>query len=117
MKQNFVSHHSRLGRQQQMGGFLIVFGLLYLLSASDLDLFGHSPWVIMALLPVYWFGLAAYRIYQHEGEINARVLYALIPMLFPFFFVGAAMLGFDPAKVWPVGAISIGLVYLFFSTR
>lgn len=117
MKQNFVGKHAGFGKQQQMGGFLIVFGALYLLGMSDLDLFGYSPWIIMALLPVYWFAIAAYRTYQREGEINAHVLYAILPMLFPFFIVGAAMLGFSPARIWPVGAIAIGLLYFYFSKR
>jgi hypothetical protein len=117
MKQDSVFGQRGFNGQQQRGGFLIVLGVLLLLGMSDLDLFGYSPWVIMALLPVYWFAIAAYRIYQREGVINRRVLYALIPMLFPFFFVGSAMLGFNLAKVWPVGAIAIGLVYLLFSKR
>lgn len=113
MKQDLLLGQRRFSRQQQAGGFFIWFGVLVMLGMSDLRIFGYSPRILMALLPLYWFLIMAYRIYQREGEINGRVLIALIPMLFPFLVIGSAVIGFDLAKLWPVGMIALGVVYLF----
>ena len=117
MKQELIVGQRRFSRQQQTGGFIILLGVLFMLSTSELSIFGYSPRILMAFLPLYWFAIVAYRVYQREGELNARVLISFIPMLIPFLFVGLAILGFNPGKLWPLGMIALGIVYIVSSRR
>jgi hypothetical protein len=99
--------------QRQMGGLFIMVGVIFLLGMSGVSILGHSPWILMALVPVYWILMTAYRNYQANGRFSR---YVLIPLLFlpmPFIFVGASMLGFNLAGLWPIGIIVLGVCFLF----
>ncbi|MCP4140150.1 MAG: hypothetical protein GY755_07655 [Chloroflexi bacterium] len=112
MKENSLMEERGLSKEQQAGGFFIWFGVLVILGMTDLRVFGYSSSILMALLPLYWFLIMAYRVYQREGEINGRVLIALIPILFPFLVIGSAVMGFSLVKLWPIGIIVLGVIFL-----
>jgi hypothetical protein len=98
-----------------MGGLFIIVGAIFMLGMSGISILGHSPWILMALVPVYWSVISAYRIYRTNGRFTVHVLIPLLFIPLPFVFVGASMLGFDLAGLWPIGMIALGAFFLFFN--
>ena len=97
------------------GGFLILLGIVFLLGMSDVSIFGRSIWFVMGLLPVYWIAVCAYRLYQEDGYLSNRVLATMICSLFPFVFVGAALVGINIGRIWPIALIATGAVTILYS--
>jgi len=99
------------------GGFQILLGILFLLAIYGTINFGNSIWLVMGLLPVYWIGLKAYRLYREDGYISNRVLTTLIACLFPFVFLVAIIAGIDMSRLWPVTLILAGATTILSSRR
>lgn len=99
------------------GGFQILLGILFLLAIYGTTIFGSSIWLVMGLLPVYWIGLKAYRLYREDGYISNRVLITLISCLFPFVFIVAIIAGIDMSRLWPIALIVAGATTILTSRR
>lgn len=99
------------------GGFQILLGILLLLAIYGTTIFGGSIWLVMGLLPVYWIGLKAYRLYREDGYISNRVLTPLISCLFPFVFIVAIIAGIDMSRLWPIALILAGAITILSSRR
>lgn len=99
------------------GGFQILLGIVFLLAMSGVSIFGRSIWFMMGLLPVYWIVRSVYRLYREDGCFSNRVLAMMICSLFPFVFVGAAIVGIDMGRIWPIALIAVGATTILSSRR
>lgn len=99
------------------GGFQILLGILFLLAIYGTTTFGSSIWLVIGLLPIYWIGLKAYRLYREDGYISNRVLTALISCLFPFVIIVAIIVGIDMSRLWPIALILAGAATILTSRR
>lgn len=97
-----------------MGGFLIFMGVIFFLGMSGVTVFGHSAWMLVALLPVYWIVVTAYRRYQLEGRSSRAVFSILLFGLLPFAYIAAFILGINVSTIWPIGLIVTGAGYILF---
>ncbi len=101
----------------QVGVFFLILGGIYLLGMSGVTILGYSPWILMALIPVYWILMAAYKAYKADGGLTGRVLLMLVSSLLPFAYIAAAVLGFNAAPLWPLILIAIGVSFLLSGGR
>jgi hypothetical protein len=99
------------------GGFQILLGIFFLFGIYGAASFGSSIWLVMGLLPVYWMGLKAYRLYQEDGRISNRVLNTLIPCLFPAVLIVAIIAGIDMSRLWPLALILAGATTILANAR
>ena len=95
------------------GALFILLGTIFFLAQADISIFGYSPWIFMALLPVFWGLATTYRFIQKDGRISARVLIQLFFSFVPIAFVAAAMAGLNMAALIPVGFVALGIIFLF----
>lgn len=98
----------------ELGGFFILLGVVFFIGMSGTSILGFSPWTLIALLPVYWIGMAAYKRYRQQGRVTRQVFLMLVFSLLPFTYIAAAGLGLNVAGIWPVGLIALGISYLIF---
>ncbi len=91
------------------GGFLIIMGSIFFLGMSGVTILGKSPWMLLALLPLYWIGLAAYKRYQEDGHVSPHVFSIAVFGLVPFAYIAALFLGFSVSGLWPMGLIAVGI--------
>lgn len=94
------------------GAFFILIGGLFLLSQTGFTIMGQSPWILMALVPLFWIAVAIYQRYRQDRRISGAIVAMLAFSLVPFVFVGASLLGFDMGALWPLILIGIGAVVL-----
>jgi hypothetical protein len=118
MKQEAFINTKRFKEEKErgklMGGFFIIMGAIFFLGLTEVSILGYSPWLLMALLPVYWIGVMAYKRYKEDGRVSRRVFYALVFGLLPYAYIAAAVLGFNVAAVWAVGLIAMGVAFILF---
>ena len=71
---------SEAKRSNMVGGiFMVLMGGVALLAVSGVELFGRSPWILFALLPIFWIVTAAYNKYVENGrQINRQVVFILL---------------------------------------
>jgi hypothetical protein len=76
MKQETVVNSEQVKGEHEggkwRGAFMVLTGAIFLTGTSGLTIAGHSPWMLVALLPVYWIGVTAYGRYI-ELELERRV--------------------------------------------
>ena len=94
------------------GAFLIIMGGIFFLGMSGGTILGLSPWMFMALLPLYWIGAMAYRRYREDGRVSRRVFAILIWAVLPFAYMGAAFFGINVSGLWPIGIVAVGVSIL-----
>ena len=99
------------------GGFQILLGILFLLVIYGMTSFGSRIWLVLGLVPFYWIGLKAYRLYREDGRISNRVVTTLISCLFPFVFIVAIIAGIDMSRLWPIALIIAGATTILTSSR
>jgi hypothetical protein len=99
-----------------MGPFMVLTGVIFLMSTSGITFAGHSPWMLVALLPIYWIGVSAYRCYREDGRLTRRVFGIAIFAVLPFAYMAAMALGYPVSGLWPLGIIVVGLSFLLFSS-
>jgi hypothetical protein len=106
-------------RANMFGGiFMILMGGIALLAFSGLEVFGRSPWILFALLPVFWIVFAAYNKYVENGrKINRQVASILVFGLIPFAYILFPMLGLSVNVLWPMTMIFIGLGIILFRDK
>jgi hypothetical protein len=97
-----------------MGAFMLLTGAIFLLGTSGLTIAGRSPWMLVALLPVYWIGVTAYRRYQEDGRLTRRVFSIAVFSMVPLVYIAALALGYTVSGLWPLGIIAVGVSMLLF---
>ena len=95
-----------------MGVFMIFTGAIFLMGTSGITIAGHSPSMLLALLPIYWIGVAAYRRYREDGRLTRRVFSIAVFALLPFAYMAAMALGYSISGLWPLGIIAVGVSFL-----
>lgn len=99
------------------GGFQILLGILFLIVIYGMTSFGSRIWLVLGLVPIYWIGLKAYRLYREDGRISNRVVTTLIPCLFPAVLIVAIIAGIDLSRLWPIALILAGAATILTSGR
>ena len=95
---------------------MLLMGAIFLMGTSGITFAGHSPWMLVGLLPIYWIGLSAYRRYQEDGRLTRRVFGIAVFAVLPFAYMAAMALGFSISGLWPLGIIVVGVSFLLFSS-
>lgn len=94
---------------------MIFMGAIFLMGTSGINFAGRSPWMLVALLPLYWIGVTAYRCYKEEGRLTRRVFGIAIFGVLPLAYIAALALGYSVSGLWPLGIIVVGVSFLLFS--
>jgi hypothetical protein len=95
-----------------MGVFMIFMGVIFFMGTSGITIGGYSPSMLIALLPIFWIGVSAYRRYQVDGRLTRRVLSIAVFALLPFAYMAAMALGYSISGLWPLGIIIVGVSFL-----
>lgn len=98
-----------------MGAFMVLMGAIFLLGASGITIAGHSPWMLVALLPLYWIIVTAYRCYKEEGRLTRRVFSIAVFGVLPIAYIAALALGYSVSGLWPLGIITVGVSFILYS--
>jgi Bovine immunodeficiency virus surface protein (SU) len=118
MKQETVVNSEQVKGEHEvgkwMGAFMVLTGAIFLMGTSGITFAGHSPWMLVALLPVYWIGVTAYRCYKEEGRLTRRVFSIAVFGVLPFAYIAALALGYSVSGLWPLGIIAVGVSLLLF---
>lgn len=96
------------------GPLMILIGAIFLLGTSGVTIAGHSPTLLIGLVPVFWIGLSAYRRYQEDGRLSRRVFGIAVFAVLPFAYMAAMALGYSISGLWPLGAIAVGISLILF---
>ena len=119
MKQETVGHSEQVKGQNEvgkgMGVFMVLIGAIFLMGTSGIKFGGYSPSMLLALVPIYWIGLSAYRGYQEGGRLTRGVFGIAVFAGLPFAYMAAMALGYSVSGLWPLGIIVVGVSYLLFS--
>ena len=103
------------GRHKLSGLFPILLGGIFLLGQSGITILGQSPWLLFALIPVFWILSAAWRQYVENGrQLNRKTVALLTWGLFPFIFVAAGIFGFNASYIWPLALVFTGIGIIFY---
>ena len=100
-----------------MGVLMILVGAIFLLGTSGITFAGHSPSMLLALVPILWIGMSAYRRYKEDGRLTRRVLSIAVFALLPFAFIAAMALGYSISGLWPLGIIIVGISFILLGDR
>lgn len=118
MKQETVVNSEQVKGEHEvgkwMGAFMVLTGAIFLMGTSGITFAGHSPWMLVALLPVYWIGVTAYRCYKEEGRLTRRVFSIAVFGVLPFAYIAALALGYSVSGLWPLGIIAVGVSFVLF---
>ena len=121
MKQETVVNSRQVKGEHEagkwMGAFMVFMGAIFLMGTSGITIAGHSPWMLVALLPVYWIGVTAYRRYKEDGRLTRRVFSIAVFGVLPFVYIAALALGYSISGLWPLGIIAVGVSILLFGGR
>jgi hypothetical protein len=116
MKQETVVNSERgkgeHGVGKWMGALMVFTGAIFLMGTSGITIGGHSPSMLIALVPIFWIGVSAYRRYQEDGRLTRRVLSIAIFAVLPFAYMAAMALGYSVSGLWPLGIIAVGVSLL-----
>ncbi|MBE2223038.1 MAG: hypothetical protein IAF02_15950 [Anaerolineae bacterium] len=106
-------------RTNALGGiFMIFMGGMALLALSGVEVFGRSPWILFALLPLFWIVAAAYNKYVENGrKIDKQMVFTLSFGLIPVAYILFPMLELSVNVLWPMTMIFIGLGIILFRDR
>ena len=97
-----------------MGAFMVLLGAIFLLGTSGITIRGHSPSMLIALLPIYLIGVSAYRRYKADGRLTRRVFSIAVFAVLPFAYMAALALGYSVSGLWPLGIIVVGVSFILF---
>jgi hypothetical protein len=95
-----------------MGPFMVFIGAIFLMGTAGITIGGFSPSMLIALVPIYLIGLAAYRRYKEDGRLTRRVLSIAVFAVLPFAFMAAMVLGYSISGLWPLGIIVVGVSFV-----
>jgi hypothetical protein len=120
MKQETVVNSEQVKGEHEagkwMGVFMVLAGALFLMGTFGITIAGHSPWMLIALVPIYFISVSAYRRYQEDGRLTPRVLSIAVFAVLPFAYLTAMVLGYSVSGLWPLGAIVAGVSFVLFSS-
>ena len=118
MKQETVVNSEQVKGEHEvgnwMGAFMVLLGAIFLLGTSGITIGGHSPSMLVALLPIYWIGVSAYRRYKEDGRLTRRVFSIAVFAVLPFAYMAAMALGYSVSGRWPLGIIAVGVSLILF---
>jgi hypothetical protein len=121
MKQETVVNSEQVKGEHEvgkwMGAVMILMGVIFLMGTSGITIAGHSPSMLIALLPIYWIGVSAYRRYKEDGRLTRRVFSIAVFAVLPFAYMAAMVLGYSVSGLWPLGIIVVGVSILLFGGR
>ena len=119
MKQDTVFNSAQKNGEHEagkwMGAFMIFAGAIFLMGTAGITIAGHSPSMLLALVPIYWIGVSAYRRYKEDGRLTRRVISIAVFAVLPFAFIAAMVLGYNISGLWPLGIIVVGVSFLLLS--
>jgi hypothetical protein len=118
MKQEAVVNSEQVKGEHEfgkwMGAFIVLMGAIFLMGTSGITIAGRSPWMLVALLPLYWIIVTAYRCYQEEGRLTRRVFSIAVFGVLPIAYIAALALGYSVSGLWPLGIIAVGVSFVLF---
>jgi hypothetical protein len=118
MKQETVVNSEQVKGEHEvgkwMGAFMVLTGAIFLMGTSGITIAGHSPSMLVALLPIYWIGVSAYRRYKEDGRLTRRVFSIAVFAVLPFAYMAAMALGYSVSGLWPLGIIAVGVSLILF---
>ncbi len=121
MKQEKVVNSEQSKEEHEAGkwmGVVMVFmGALFLLGTSGITIAGHSPSLLIGLVPMFWIGGSAYRRYKEDGRLTRRVFGIAVFAVLPFAYMAAMALGYSVSGLWPLGILAVGVSILLFRGR
>ena len=100
------------GDSRWMGLFMLFVGAIFLLGTAGFTIGGYSPSMLIALVPIFWIGVMAYRRYQQEGRLSRRVVSIAVFALLPITYLAVMALGYSVSGLWPLGIIVVGISFL-----
>lgn len=109
-----VKGEHEVGNGKWMGPFMVLTGAIFLMGTSGITIAGHSPWMLVGLLPIYWIGVSAYRRYKKDGRLTRRVFSIAVFAVLPFAYMAAMALGYSVSGLWPLGIIAVGVSFVLF---
>ena len=95
-----------------MGALMVLTGAIFLMGTSGITIAGHSPSMLIGLLPIFWIGVSAYRRYQEDGRLTRRVFSIAVFAVLPFAYMAAMALGYSVSGLWPLGIIAVGVSFI-----
>ena len=118
MKQETVVNSEQVKGEHEvgkwMGAFMVLMGAIFLMGTSGISIAGHSPSMLIALLPIYWIGVSAYRRYKEDGRLTRRVFSIAVFSVLPFAYMAAMALGYSVSGLWPLGIIVVGVSFVLY---
>ena len=121
MKQETVVNSEQVKGEHEggkwMGAFMVLMGAIFLMGTSGITIAGHSPSMLIALLPIYWIGVSAYRRYKEDGRLTRRVFSIAVFSVLPFAYMAAMALGYSVSGLWPLGIIVVGVSFVLYGGR
>jgi hypothetical protein len=121
MKQETVVNSEQVKGEHEagkwMGAVMILMGAIFLMGTSGITIAGHSPSMLIALVPVYWIGMSAYRRYKEDGRLTRRVFSIAVFSVLPFAYMAAMVLGYSVSGLWPLGIIVVGVSFILLGGR
>jgi hypothetical protein len=121
MKPETVVNSKQVKREHEvgtwMGAFMVLLGAIFLLGTFGITIAGHSPTMLIALLPIYLIGVSAYRRYKEDGRLTRRVFSIAVFAVLPFAYMTAMALGYSVSGLWPLGIIVVGVSFILFRGR
>lgn len=116
MKQETVVNSEQVKGEHEggkwMGAFMLLMGAIFLMGTSGITIAGRSPWMLVALLPLYWIIMTAYRCYKEEGRLTRRVFSIAVFGMLPIAYIAALALGYSVSGLWPLGIIVVGVSFV-----
>lgn len=116
MKQDRVVNSEQVngdyGVGKWTGAVMVLMGAIFLLGTSGFTIGGHSPSLLIGLVPMVWIGVAAYRRYQEDGRLTRRVFSIAVFAGLPFAYMAAMALGYSVSGLWPLGLIAVGVSFI-----
>jgi hypothetical protein len=96
------------------GALMILMGAIFLMGTSGITIGGHSPSMLIGLVPMFWIGVAAYRRYQADGRLTRRVFSIAVFAVLPFAYMAAMAMGYSVSGLWPLGLMAVGVSFILF---
>jgi hypothetical protein len=118
MKQETVVNSEQVKGEHEagkwMGALMLLMGAIFLMGTSGITIGGHSPSMLIALVPIYWIGVSAYRRYKVDGRLTRRVFSIAVFAVLPVAYMAAMALGYSVSGLWPLGIIVVGVSLILF---
>jgi hypothetical protein len=118
MKQETVVNSEQVKGEHEtgkwMGAFMVFMGAIFLMGTAGITIAGHSPSMLIALVPIYWIGVSAYRRYKEDGRLTRHVFSIAVFAVLPFAYMAAMALGYSVSGLWPLGIIAVGVSFILY---